>query len=107
MTQTDILERAIALLNTNLNSYDESATPIDRDYWTATTIHYFDRDRGRMDVTLHTDDEGGPSELSVFFQAPYHMPGKPDLYEIRMLVHEFDTMLRVLNYDPDTDILKG
>lgn len=103
-TQTEILENAIELLTANLNTYDSSSA-LDRAYWTATTIHYCNFDRGRMDVTLWTDDEGGPSELTVFFDPPLFVPDREDLLSIRMMVHEFDTMLRVLQYEPHIDTI--
>jgi hypothetical protein len=102
MTQNDILERAIALLTENLNSYDDSYT-MDRSYWVDTSIRYYDRERGRMDVILYTDDEGGPSELAIFF-TPIISTYVEDP-EIELMIHTFDTMHRCLRYRTDTDFV--
>jgi hypothetical protein len=103
-SQTAIFQEALRLFCEDLNSYltetdDYVITPEfgnagDTDaYWYDHEVHFFSRDLevGVMIVTLYSNDDGGPSTLTVHFD--------PDEGDILVIVQAFDTTLRAIVVD--------
>lgn len=106
-TQNDIATTAILRLVTFVDRFaddEQGKIANDPDYFAGTVIRYFDESQGIMHLTLHTNDEGGPHELTVYF-TPFVYPYNegPDAWSgnLRMIVHEFDTSFTVLRCDTD------
>jgi hypothetical protein len=90
----DALDRLCTGLNSLLTESDGDKR-IDRSYFTSILVTYFKPsgicDSGILIMTLGTDDESGPSELTV-----HHYALNPLL-----MVYEFDTDYIILDYQRD------
>lgn len=110
----DLLDRAIRRLCDWVNAQSDF-NPDDPsyyrpEYYEVQTIRHVDPDAGMILATLDPRDEGGPSNLTVYYDALFYLDtlaGEGSGFgELKMLVIDFDTMLTVLNYaGTDTQLI--